>query len=1312
MTSPIQGLISPTTGLFPALRQIVGRSEQDDGILRIEDNDKITGDVALSQSRYITGAYESSTGTSGVQALTKLLAVRKGSFKFIPISNGFDANLQQTLKLDVKKLVSDDESEDAAEESESAADKAESAANQTTESTIGSVARKPKKEPGSSPEVTRDSTVAAAASAGDRAIMIPQFSTDATERQREGDLDRDKQIPAAGNEKTTAMPLPLALPQAKKPAAIHVSQTKADMDGQFVYADMEKEDDLFSLLEHFGLSLEQPIVERLYENDPANVPANRRGPTADIVRRAAARLNSPAEATQVAANHPSPAPASAKPPAIDPSPIAETPQLGVDPQRAKETESAIRPEAQVREAPATESARLPEPAKPVPAPESRAHEPISVPVEEAQPGPAAESATLAEQAPPAPAAESAPAAEKQAPPPVPAAESTTPPEVQAPLASADASTTLPEEQAPLASADESTTPPEEQVPPAPAAESSTLPEEQAPPAPAAESSTPPEEQAPPVPTAESATLPEEQAPPTPAIESAPPYAGTAAAEGAEVGTWAARVLSGQEGEGKPLVQIESTVVSPAATSAPTPTSSGQVLNQTGQGTTSDTAPSSEETWTERVIAAARKAKGNVTSDNTITTNAAKITANKIDVDQSASMRLKFHGKAPQPNLPDRLQKGTSTFWTKHRVKLISACVLIGILTTAFVLERSILSLIYTRKAEERIETANYGAAMNDIGIALFFDPGQEAAHYAKARVFSKLGQEANALAEYNVVLASNPTRLDALERRAALCVTLGDFRQTLDDCNQLVSLQPKKCSPYVFANRGIANYMLGNRDEAVKDFTAALKLKGKDEALLTRRGATYSLLGQVDNAVKDYDAAIKLYPKSAEAYAGRAQCWLRAKKFSNAFADFDRAVKLSPINAALLTQRGASYAITKQYDRADKDFAKALAINPRYAGAYRERARISILQHQYGPAEADLRRAAQVKTPDSDFYKQRAELYELMDNHAKARDDYSDALSLQPNDIESFIGRARNLSSLGNQRAAMADIDEALKLAPTYSQLFALRGLFGDRYGNTSTAKTDFDKAIELAPGNAEAHLWRGDFLLKQKDFISASDDFDQALKLNPDLVEARQNKILAQAKLPHSTARLPLPLVTHSHPNKEDQELLDKGTLPELVQAGYAQMRSGNNERAVVLLERAVRVNPNDASARRYLAHTFLATGDTDNAIAQFQMVDKLGKPNADDIKALADALAQTSRKEEAIAAYNRCLQMRPDDVQSRCSLARLYEAAGFLNKAREVCLEGMKNSSTSADLNAVLKEIQNKATRQPNTTAPTQEQRPNTEG
>jgi tetratricopeptide (TPR) repeat protein len=766
-------------------------------------------------------------------------------------------------------------------------------------------------------------------------------------------------------------------------------------------------------------------------------------------------------------------------------------------------------------------------------------------------------------------------------------------------------------------------------------------------------------------------------------------------EGVEVGSWAERVLSRQKGDTNEIAADSEQKIKPE------PIRSRQEPKPEARDTRSDAAqaPDKEESWAERVIAAARKAKGTNSVDAQKASKATPPATPKIDVDQSSSMRLKFHGNAPQPALPNRLQKGSASFWSTHREKVNLACIVVGVILTGVLLGRAFMSGLYAHRAEELMINKKYDTAMRYIDTALFFDPTLETAHYLKARALSRLGQDSGALAEYNIVLSTSPSRIDALERRAAACVAIGNFRQALDDCNKLLEMRSKPPTMYVFANRGIANYMLGNKNAAAKDFTTALQMKPKDVQLLTRRGASYRDVGETKQALEDYDAAIKINANSVEAYLGRAQSWLQAKNYDKAFADFDQALALSPKNPEILTLRGAAHTTAKEYDKAADDFARALAINPRFADAFRERARLNIMQDQLWQAEEDLGHAAQLKPPDSAFYKQRAELDRNMGHHDKAVEDYNQSLVQQPYDIDSYIGRAHDYSDLGNQSAALADIDAALKLDPNYAELYALRGLYGNRYGNTSTAKNDFDKAMWLDPLNADAHLWRGEYLLKQRDFMAAIEDFDKALKSNPELTEAKQKKAAAQAALKqgggHSTPTVVAPLTL----TPEENNLIAKGTFEDLVKEGNAQLSSGNPDRAVALLERAVRINSTDAPARRSLARALQAAGNTNDAISQLGSVLRLDQTNAGDARALGDALIKAHRMPEAIEAYKRCLQLYPNDIPATCALARAYAATGFPDKAKTVCQEGLKNAGNApadiSQINAVLKEIESKPVR-----------------
>jgi tetratricopeptide (TPR) repeat protein len=778
---------------------------------------------------------------------------------------------------------------------------------------------------------------------------------------------------------------------------------------------------------------------------------------------------------------------------------------------------------------------------------------------------------------------------------------------------------------------------------------------------------------------------------------AEPLKETSANEGVEVGSWAERVLSRKKGDTNEIA------LDSDDSNKPEPIRPLQVPIQRPVDTRSNAAtpPEKEESWADRVIAAARKAKGTASEDRGKSAKSAPPATPKIDADQSSSMRLKFHGNAPQPALPNRLHQGSASFWSTHREKIHLACVVVGVIITGILLGRAFLSGLYAHQAEELMINKKYDAAMRYIDMALVFDPGLETAHYLKARALSRLGQDSGALVEYNIVLSTSPSRIDALERRAAVCVALGYFKQALDDCNKLAEMRSKPPTMYVYANRGVANYMLGNKNAAVKDFTTALQMKPKDMQLqlLNRRGASYRDVGETEKSLADYDAAIKINANSVDAHLGRAQSWLQAKNYNRAFADFDKALALSPRNPEILTLRGAGYATAKQYEKASDDFTEALAINPRYADAFRERARLNIMQDQLWQAEEDLGHAAQLKPPDSAFYKQRAELDRHMGNHTKAVEDYNLALQEQPYDIDSHIGRAHDYSDLGDQGAALADIDAALKIDPNIAELYALRGLYGNRYGNTSTAKNDFDKAMWLDPLNADAHLWRGEYLLKQREFMGAIEDFDKALKANPDLTEAKQKKAAALLGLKHGSVPAAPATVASLPLTSDETKLIANGSFADLIKEGNAQLTAGNANRAVALLERAVRINDTDAPARRALAHALQAAGNRNDAISQLESVLRLDQTNAGDARALGDELVRVNRMPEAIEAYKRCLQLFPDDIPATCALARAYAATGAGDKAKLVCQEGLKNAGNAAadisQINAVLKEIESKTGR-----------------
>ena len=73
---------------------------------------------------------------------------------------------------------------------------------------------------------------------------------------------------------------------------------------------------------------------------------------------------------------------------------------------------------------------------------------------------------------------------------------------------------------------------------------------------------------------------------------------------------------------------------------------------------------------------------------------------------------------------------------------------------------------------------------------------------------------------------------------------------------------------------------------------------------ITIAGFTYANKSDFDNAIKDYTSAVRLEPNYAEAYNGRGANYANKRDFDNAIRDYNIAIKLKPECAGFYYNRG------------------------------------------------------------------------------------------------------------------------------------------------------------------------------------------------------------------------------------------------------------------------------------------------------------------------------------------------------------------------------------------------------------------------
>ena len=229
-------------------------------------------------------------------------------------------------------------------------------------------------------------------------------------------------------------------------------------------------------------------------------------------------------------------------------------------------------------------------------------------------------------------------------------------------------------------------------------------------------------------------------------------------------------------------------------------------------------------------------------------------------------------------------------------------------------------------------------------------------------------------------------------RRGNRAVEEGRQQDAIDEYSNAIKLDSNCAGAYY--NRGNVYDDLGQEEKAIKDYDKAIELDSNYAGAYNNRGIVYYNLGQEERAIKDYDKAIELDPNDAKAYNNRGNVYDDLGRHDNAIKDYDKAIELDPNYADAYNNRGIVYDNLGQYEKAIKDYDKAIELNPDYAKAYNNRGIV----------------------------------YKKLGQHEKAIEDYTRAIQLNPEYKNAYLGRAGVYSAIGEEALAEADRKKAEEL--------------------------------------------------------------------------------------------------------------------------------------------------------------------------------------------------------------------------------------------------------------------------------------------
>src|SRR5207253_2141141 len=146
---------------------------------------------------------------------------------------------------------------------------------------------------------------------------------------------------------------------------------------------------------------------------------------------------------------------------------------------------------------------------------------------------------------------------------------------------------------------------------------------------------------------------------------------------------------------------------------------------------------------------------------------------------------------------------------------------------------------------------------------------------------NKKAQEANRLAREGADAAKNQ-----------------DWDKAVELLRKATNLEHKYADELaaVYQGRGYAAAKNQQFQEAVQDFTEALKIKSNDPRIYEQRAAAEMKVYDYDKALADYSEIIKLKPNEVRYYNYRAYIYETKEDIQNSMVDVEKVLKLDPNN--------------------------------------------------------------------------------------------------------------------------------------------------------------------------------------------------------------------------------------------------------------------------------------------------------------------------------------------------------------------------------------------------------------------------------
>lgn len=415
------------------------------------------------------------------------------------------------------------------------------------------------------------------------------------------------------------------------------------------------------------------------------------------------------------------------------------------------------------------------------------------------------------------------------------------------------------------------------------------------------------------------------------------------------------------------------------------------------------------------------------------------------------------------------------------------------------------------------------------------------------------GKVDEALVTLDEVLKENPADVEALKLRGGINIARNKPQDAINDLRAVASATPD--SPDVLKMLGRAHLQNKENQQAIDLYKAALNLQPADAELRLQLADVYAAMGEANEAAKQLETANKIVPNNPVILEKMVRIYIDSQYLDDAEATLKSLQALAPQSPRNAYYQGLVYQARNQHQEALAEFDKSIALKAGATEPMTAKVKSYIALKKLDEAIAWLGSIENSEKPNPIALNLQGELQMAKQSWGKAKEFFQRSAEAKPDWWIPHRNRALVENAEKNAEAAyqyLAGVADQLDSAPLRIEM----ANYAERSGQYDNAITQYETVLSKNADNK----------------VIANNLAMLIVTYKKDPASLNRAKQLADV------------LATTDNPSFLDT-------------AGWVQSVAGDHQRALPLMQQALRAAPNEPVIQYHLAMAYLGSSDKENA-------------------------------------------------------------------------------------------------------------------